>query len=239
VDPGQAGAALDDPQSWNAYGYARNNPLRFIDPTGLTYVMHADGGEPVEFSDAEFERMLDQQPFRDEGILLVPSPNPFGLLPHGLIMQHGLMIGRWWQESVDPRPLPTDETLFNDLNSRIGNSANEIVVAGGILWGVPFVWTLLPTAGTSLGLNITTNQFGQIIGWGTGQTGAAVTQGLTQTLTGQMVRGMIARGLTQHAVRQQPMIYQRALTNVAMRANANLQPRIELLNRILALWPWW
>jgi len=25
-----------DPQSWNLYGYVRNNPLRFIDPTGRT-----------------------------------------------------------------------------------------------------------------------------------------------------------------------------------------------------------
>jgi hypothetical protein len=23
-----------DPQSWNLFGYVRNNPLRFVDPTG-------------------------------------------------------------------------------------------------------------------------------------------------------------------------------------------------------------
>jgi RHS repeat-associated protein len=34
-DPGNAGASLGDPQSWNAYAYTRNNPLKYIDPNGL------------------------------------------------------------------------------------------------------------------------------------------------------------------------------------------------------------
>jgi RHS repeat-associated protein len=34
VDPGNASAMVDDPQSWNSYAYGRNNALRFIDPDG-------------------------------------------------------------------------------------------------------------------------------------------------------------------------------------------------------------
>lgn len=34
VDPGHADATLTDPQSWNGYVYARNNPLFFVDPDG-------------------------------------------------------------------------------------------------------------------------------------------------------------------------------------------------------------
>ena len=34
VDPGNAGADLTNPQSWNAYAYVLNNPSALIDPTG-------------------------------------------------------------------------------------------------------------------------------------------------------------------------------------------------------------
>ena len=34
VDPGNAGAVREDPQTWNGYGYVRGNPLALVDPTG-------------------------------------------------------------------------------------------------------------------------------------------------------------------------------------------------------------
>jgi len=34
-DPGNAGANLFNPQSWNAYTYVNNNPLTLIDPSGM------------------------------------------------------------------------------------------------------------------------------------------------------------------------------------------------------------
>ena len=38
ADPGNAGAILGDPQSWNGYAYVNNNPLTYTDPSGM------DGG---------------------------------------------------------------------------------------------------------------------------------------------------------------------------------------------------
>jgi RHS repeat-associated protein len=35
ADPGHVGANVGDPQSWNAYVYALNDPINFIDPDGL------------------------------------------------------------------------------------------------------------------------------------------------------------------------------------------------------------
>jgi hypothetical protein len=37
VDPGHVGGTLTDPQSWNGYAYAGNNPLRFADPDGRSF----------------------------------------------------------------------------------------------------------------------------------------------------------------------------------------------------------
>lgn len=49
-DPANAGAYLDDPQSWNGYGYVGGRPLAFTDPSGMFLEATAVGastGNPV------------------------------------------------------------------------------------------------------------------------------------------------------------------------------------------------
>jgi RHS repeat-associated protein len=54
ADPGNAGAMNDDPQSWNAYAYARNNPLLYGDPNGQKYQICDNSGRCSEISDKDF-----------------------------------------------------------------------------------------------------------------------------------------------------------------------------------------
>jgi RHS repeat-associated protein len=48
VDPLMASGSVGDPQSWNRYSYAFNNPLRFTDPTGM---------EPGDFYNQDGKRL--------------------------------------------------------------------------------------------------------------------------------------------------------------------------------------
>jgi len=55
VDPENAGAIEDDPQSWNGYAYARNAPAVYSDPDGRKYIICSpDGKECYEHSDENF-----------------------------------------------------------------------------------------------------------------------------------------------------------------------------------------
>jgi RHS repeat-associated protein len=57
VDPENAGAIHEDPQSWNGYAYSRNNPLRYTDPDGKRYRVcweKSMGGDCLEMTDPEY-----------------------------------------------------------------------------------------------------------------------------------------------------------------------------------------
>jgi RHS repeat-associated protein len=58
-DPGNAGASLTDPQSWNGYSYVRNSPLTLVDPSGMqtncatTVSISCNGDQSPNLAEAE------------------------------------------------------------------------------------------------------------------------------------------------------------------------------------------
>lgn len=59
IDPNNAGVALDDPQTWNAYTYTRNTPTIFVDPDGRSFQVCYNKGETCyEYSDKQFYQIV-------------------------------------------------------------------------------------------------------------------------------------------------------------------------------------
>ena len=69
VDPASGWAS--DPQSWNRYAYARNNPLKYVDPTGESYLVALSGNSSASLMffhfDADFWSWLGSSPYSSYG----------------------------------------------------------------------------------------------------------------------------------------------------------------------------
>ncbi len=91
VDPENAGADLENPQSWNGYAYAFNSPLKYQDPDGLTVRVCGTDGQCTEgktdLSDADFYKY-----FRDAKGIKIQDGN---------IYQNGNLIGTYQRQSFD------------------------------------------------------------------------------------------------------------------------------------------
>lgn len=73
-DPEGIGSSHGDPQSWNMYAYARNNPLRFTDPFGMNYdVCDADGKNCRSLTDAQYNDYLKS--IKGSNVYVTPGGN--------------------------------------------------------------------------------------------------------------------------------------------------------------------
>lgn len=124
VDPGHVNGDIFDPQSWNAYAYARNNPLKYTDPTGTTYEIcgvegSGGGGQCGNVSDQYFAILSrsSRGGFKFEG---------------GKILQGGREVGRYQQTSVDPT-FDDFARLTGELSSRwLREQSTQMAVGAAI-----------------------------------------------------------------------------------------------------------
>ena len=61
IDPENAGAFEENPQSWNAYQYSLNNPIVFTDPEGLDVRYCTKDGGCITLSSAEEKSLFDKE----------------------------------------------------------------------------------------------------------------------------------------------------------------------------------
>ena len=92
------------PQSWNRYAYALNNPLKYIDPTGL-YCLWDDG----TFDDAAIDGGIDQGGCGSAGETWIDEPSAPDTV-----------------DVVTADPLPPESNGFTQYVSDFINSFNSI-----------------------------------------------------------------------------------------------------------------
>ena len=127
-DPLLASGKPAIPQSWNRYAYCLNNPLLFIDPSGLDwgYRQYQENGKTMrEFKWFEGEVTGGYTPYNDVSYT-------FG---DGRAAWLG-NDGSWgWIDPIRPEPAPVSDLLYDGVIQEIGNRTAPIPEAT-LLFGI-------------------------------------------------------------------------------------------------------
>ncbi len=117
-DENLADQDVGDPLSWNLYAYARNNPLRYSDPTGRACQQNSDGsivddgaGRACDFSQFMTARakMVEVAPATDRlgedwGFRVLAEVGR--LSSDGSVVEEGMKAARDWRQLLRSNPIP-------------------------------------------------------------------------------------------------------------------------------------
>jgi RHS repeat-associated protein len=74
VDPDNAGADPELPQTWNGYSYTINNPLTYSDPDGLKVKICDADGNCSEISDADARKYFYNKEYQNQSGYRIEGP---------------------------------------------------------------------------------------------------------------------------------------------------------------------
>jgi RHS repeat-associated protein len=243
-DPGNAGAIEDDPQSWNAYTYVRNNPLNLTDPDGTNYRVcqsvntgGGNGGASPATTCADLtNEQYDQYRKDNPNIYARPNGDLYVRNDNGTETRTGSESYYNEKDLAAAQTLATIGSTLGDPRT-IGGFYGLSALGGFALYGAGIFqggFTVLELGSEQL---LTNQAAGQIIGWGTGQAGTQATEQLTQNLTKDAVQEMIKKGLNKATVEGLKNQYVRAVAKGGAKLNKQLLPRLALMEKIIQLWP--
>ena len=169
VDPGHVAGDVFNPQTWNGYAYALNNPLRYIDPNG-----YADGCVGFQCS----VTVIATDPYNP--LIWNPSPEPMEEFP----------VKKPDPPKAQMRTPPSDNWLKRSLRSFGARGCNRLMVT-------TFVEDFIPTefAGAA-GPNDFINEAPKaayLLG-ASRAVSYSISQGLTSPMKSSVYRAMLGRG---------------------------------------------